>query len=50
MKNVYKETIKKQIDNCADMELLDLVFKLLAEEAPRECQIIQLFADREAAA
>ena len=33
MKDVYKAAINEAIDNCTDMGLLDLVWKMLTDEA-----------------
>ena len=48
----YKELIAEAVDSCADLDLLDLVWKLLIEghEKMADEKVVYLFPEREVAA
>lgn len=49
---IYKQAIAEAVENCADVDLLDLALKILleAEQKPVEDNVVYLFRELEVAA
>lgn len=46
--SIYRSAIREQLQACQDLDLLDLVFKLLADaNNDHGCEIVQLFPVKE---